>query len=292
MEAAGSGGCRPLSVAGNLVLAIAPAGQPCGQQHHRHCRSVKQDNRAGPGRNVDYRPPGRAQSDPVSGSSRRRQDTGHAEDDEPFRGRAPDPSHRARGLFPHPQRSRGDRHDYRRRQSLSVELERPQLPERRDPGQRQWRGKVPQFSGCNFGNSRAQLRESLGEPTASLRKFDKPLALATSPSLDALQAYTQALAASGGPTTVPLLQRALESDPDFASRLRSARGLLRHRQRGRSVQPKSKEGLRFARSFNPGSATRLKHSTTSWIQVSLTRLLRPTNNGPTAIPPTSRRIAI
>ena len=61
-----------------------------------------------------------------------------------------------------------------------------------------------------------KLREKLGESLASVHQFDVPLARATTPSLDALQAY--ALALEGGVEVPPLegipqLKRAIELDP-------------------------------------------------------------------------------
>jgi serine/threonine protein kinase/Flp pilus assembly protein TadD len=65
----------------------------------------------------------------------------------------------------------------------------------------------------------AVLRGKLGESLASLQKFDKPLDEATTPSLEALQAYTEGsrLAREKGDTeALPLLKRAVELDPNFA----------------------------------------------------------------------------
>ena len=64
-----------------------------------------------------------------------------------------------------------------------------------------------------------QLRERLGESLASVQKFNKPLEEATTPSLEALQAYSQGRklqAEQGDAAAVPYLQRALELDPNFA----------------------------------------------------------------------------
>jgi tetratricopeptide (TPR) repeat protein len=60
-----------------------------------------------------------------------------------------------------------------------------------------------------------QLRGWLGESLASLREVSAP-AEVTTPSLEALRAYSLALAAkTRGDDALPLLQRALELDPDF-----------------------------------------------------------------------------
>jgi eukaryotic-like serine/threonine-protein kinase len=70
-----------------------------------------------------------------------------------------------------------------------------------------------------LGEAAATLRGKLGESLASLQKFDKPLDEATTPSLEALQAYTEGdrLAREKGDTdALPLLKRAVELDPNFA----------------------------------------------------------------------------
>jgi serine/threonine protein kinase/Flp pilus assembly protein TadD len=70
-----------------------------------------------------------------------------------------------------------------------------------------------------LGEAAATLRGKLGESLASVQKFDKPLDEATTPSLEALQAYTEGsrLAREKGDTdALPLLRRAVELDPNFA----------------------------------------------------------------------------
>jgi eukaryotic-like serine/threonine-protein kinase len=70
-----------------------------------------------------------------------------------------------------------------------------------------------------LGEAAATLRGKLGESLASVQKFDKPLDEATTPSLEALQAYTEGdrLAREKGDTeALPLLKRAVELDPTFA----------------------------------------------------------------------------
>jgi len=63
------------------------------------------------------------------------------------------------------------------------------------------------------------LRGKLGESLASVQRYDTPLEEVTTPSLEALQAFSQArrLAASNGdPAALPLYKRAVELDPKFA----------------------------------------------------------------------------
>jgi serine/threonine protein kinase/tetratricopeptide (TPR) repeat protein len=71
-----------------------------------------------------------------------------------------------------------------------------------------------------LGTAVSQMRGKLGESLASVKKFDKPLEEATTSSLEALKAYSDALAMrlKGNETgAVPLLRHAIELDPNFAS---------------------------------------------------------------------------
>jgi serine/threonine protein kinase/Tfp pilus assembly protein PilF len=64
----------------------------------------------------------------------------------------------------------------------------------------------------------SSLRAKLGESLSSVQKYDAPLEQATTPSLEALQAYTQGLKMfeKGDTAAVPLFKRAIELDPNFA----------------------------------------------------------------------------
>jgi tetratricopeptide (TPR) repeat protein len=69
------------------------------------------------------------------------------------------------------------------------------------------------------GDAAANLRSKLGESLNSIQEFDVPLAQATTSSLDALKAYTFAMSkyAQGDQAgAVPLFQRAIDLDPEFA----------------------------------------------------------------------------
>ena len=71
----------------------------------------------------------------------------------------------------------------------------------------------------SLGAASTRLRERLGESLSSVQKFDAPLPRATTPSLDALHAYSLAL--SDGREvprleSIPQLKRAIELDPTFA----------------------------------------------------------------------------
>ena len=66
--------------------------------------------------------------------------------------------------------------------------------------------------------SAAALRTRLGESLASVQKFDVPME-ATTPSLDALKAYSMAITTGrtkGDSEAVPFMKRAIELDPNFA----------------------------------------------------------------------------
>jgi tetratricopeptide (TPR) repeat protein len=71
-----------------------------------------------------------------------------------------------------------------------------------------------------LGKAGSQLRLQLGESLSSLAKYDTPLDLATTSSLEALQAYRmgQTLFRSGKQReAVPFLERAIDLDPQFCS---------------------------------------------------------------------------
>ena len=65
-----------------------------------------------------------------------------------------------------------------------------------------------------------KLRTKLGESLTTVHEHSTPLAEATTPSLEALKAYTAATKlnfSSGAASAVPLLKRAIEIDPEFAT---------------------------------------------------------------------------
>ncbi len=69
-----------------------------------------------------------------------------------------------------------------------------------------------------LGKLGTEMREKLGESFATIQKFDKPLEQVTTPSFEALKAYTQGERI--GPTDdtagIPYDKRALQLDPNFA----------------------------------------------------------------------------
>ncbi|MGC2765060.1 MAG: protein kinase [Candidatus Acidiferrum sp.] len=71
-----------------------------------------------------------------------------------------------------------------------------------------------------LGKAASELRGNLGESLASVKKFDVPLAHATTSSLEALKAYSlagKAIDEKGSAAGIPFLKRAVELDPNFAA---------------------------------------------------------------------------
>jgi DNA-binding winged helix-turn-helix (wHTH) protein/tetratricopeptide (TPR) repeat protein len=70
-----------------------------------------------------------------------------------------------------------------------------------------------------LGKAASQIRRKLGESVASVEKYDVPLQEATTPSLEALKAYSlgrKARSARGNTAALPFYKRAVELDPNFA----------------------------------------------------------------------------
>src|SRR6201981_1413912 len=70
-----------------------------------------------------------------------------------------------------------------------------------------------------LGESATKMRRNLGESLKSIQRFDAPLEQVTTPSLQALRAYSlgmKTLDTRGRTAAIPFLQRAVELDPNFA----------------------------------------------------------------------------
>ena len=71
-----------------------------------------------------------------------------------------------------------------------------------------------------LGKATSEIRVKLGESLSTIQKFDTPLEQATTPSLEALQAYSLGVKSMLGKgdfaAAVPFLQRAIFLDPNFA----------------------------------------------------------------------------
>ena len=92
-----------------------------------------------------------------------------------------------------------------------------------------------------LGDAATKLREKLGESLASVQKYDAPAESVTTPSLEALQAYTlgvQAMEIKNDKTAaLSFFQRAISLDPNFAmayARLGTSYSNLS--QRGRAIE--------------------------------------------------------
>jgi eukaryotic-like serine/threonine-protein kinase len=70
-----------------------------------------------------------------------------------------------------------------------------------------------------LGRSASRLRGELGESLSTVQKYDVPLAEATTPSLEALQAFSlgkKAFNEKGPPAALPYHQHSIQLDPNFA----------------------------------------------------------------------------
>ena len=70
-----------------------------------------------------------------------------------------------------------------------------------------------------LGKASSEMRKKLGESLITVQKLDMPLVQATTPSLEALKAYSLGLSKfdrGDQAGAIPLLQQAIELDPDFA----------------------------------------------------------------------------
>jgi serine/threonine protein kinase/Flp pilus assembly protein TadD len=72
-----------------------------------------------------------------------------------------------------------------------------------------------------LGKITTSLRQKLGESLGSIQKFDTPIAEATTPSLEALKAYSEGwkteFKAGDVEKAIPFFKRAVELDPNFAA---------------------------------------------------------------------------
>jgi DNA-binding winged helix-turn-helix (wHTH) protein len=70
-----------------------------------------------------------------------------------------------------------------------------------------------------LSQSATKMRRKLGESLATIQKYDAPVEQATTPSLEALRAYSlgqKTWRAKGAPASLPFFKRAVELDPNFA----------------------------------------------------------------------------
>jgi len=70
-----------------------------------------------------------------------------------------------------------------------------------------------------LGKTASEMRNKLGESLSTVKKFDTPLQQATTPSLEALKAYSMGMKTwqeKGDSEAIPLFKYAIELDPNFA----------------------------------------------------------------------------
>ena len=117
------------------------------------------------------------------------------------------------------------------RQPLRAGARSDQRRDRRRHGARAGGGGRPRSrSSRRSAKPRARLREKLGESLASIERFDVPLPQATTPSLEALHAYSLALDQGRmlpRAEAIPHLKRAIELDPEFRDGAGAPLGRLR-----------------------------------------------------------------
>lgn len=91
-----------------------------------------------------------------------------------------------------------------------------------------------------LGSASVRMRRELGESIASVHKFDVPLSQATTPSLDALKAFSLGVRAGMHKSTtqsIAYYQKAIELDPNFAAAYRGlASGYASLAETGRASQ--------------------------------------------------------
>ena len=70
-----------------------------------------------------------------------------------------------------------------------------------------------------LGKTASEIRNKLGESLSTVQKFDTPLEQATTPSLEALKAFSsgrKVLSTTGSAAALPFFKHAIELDPNFA----------------------------------------------------------------------------
>jgi serine/threonine protein kinase/tetratricopeptide (TPR) repeat protein len=67
-----------------------------------------------------------------------------------------------------------------------------------------------------LGKTASEIRGKLGESLSTVQKFDTPLEQATTPSLEALKAFSTGVGYHDDPTAITFLKHAIELDPNFA----------------------------------------------------------------------------
>ena len=129
------------------------------------------------------------------------------------------------------------------------------------------------------------LRGQLGESLSSVQKYATPLEEATTPSLEALKAYSlgrrRAHASKGDTAALPFFKRAVELDPNFAIGLRDhRRSSYNNLNEVGAGRGKCTQGLRAAgEGERTGSGSASRQTITCTRRESWRRRRRSTNCG-------------
>jgi hypothetical protein len=111
-----------------------------------------------------------------------------------------------------------------------------------------------------LGNAATKVREKLGESLASVKKYQAPPENVTTPSLEALQAYSLGYhtfdVTNDIGAAIPLFQRAISLDPNFCHGVSWGSGELFYPQRTHSGSRQRAQGLRSARADERAGKTR------------------------------------
>jgi serine/threonine protein kinase/tetratricopeptide (TPR) repeat protein len=149
-----------------------------------------------------------------------------------------------------------------------------------------------------LGEASTKLREKLGESLKTVHKLDTPIEQATTPSLEALQAYSLGRKTMQGQAdftaAVPLFERAIQLDPNFAmayATLGTAYHNLgekilaaKNTQRAYELRPRVSEWEKFYieshyHHFVTGDLEKARQAYELWAQIYPRELVTPTNLG-------------
>ena len=105
-----------------------------------------------------------------------------------------------------------------------------------------------------LGKTASVMRRKLGESLSTVQRMDTPLDQATTPSFEALLAFTEGgkvLAKSGESAAIPFYKHAVELDPNFAMAYayRHRTRTNRHRRSSATIHPKWAAGPTLDRSI-------------------------------------------
>ncbi len=149
-----------------------------------------------------------------------------------------------------------------------------------------------------LGEASTKLREKLGESLKTVQKLDTPIEQATTPSLEALQAYSLGRKTMQGQAdftaAVPLFERAIQLDPNFAMAYATL-GTTYHNlgekilaakntQRAYELRPRVSEWEKFYieshyHHFVTGDLEKARQAYELWAQIYPRELVTPTNLG-------------